>query len=150
MSTPFGYSKEDLAYFEDMITKRRADLVEQLSQVQNASRFGGGDIRSDLSSDSATDMNMIETSFNLAQRESDFLVYLEEALLRIKKGTYGICKGSTDENPHLIPKMRLEAVPTASKCVHCKENSKVKEKAALTRAYNRYAAAQQASASSDD
>ena len=51
-------------------------------------------------------------------------MYLEEALERVRKGTFGICKVCED----LIPRSRLEAVPTATKCVNCKEESKKKER----------------------
>ena len=60
----------------------------------------------------------------MAAREGKYLVYLEEALKRIKKGTFGICKVCGE----LIPKARLIAVPTATKCVNCKEETKRKEK----------------------
>ena len=47
----------------------------------------------------------------------------EEALQRIRNGTFGICKVCKQ----LIPKARLMAVPTATKCVNCKEETKKKE-----------------------
>ena len=63
-------------------------------------------------------------NIELAAREGKYLVYLEEALKRIKKGTFGICKVCGE----LIPKPRLMAVPTATKCVNCKEETKRKER----------------------
>ena len=59
----------------------------------------------------------------MAAREGKYLVYLEEALKRIKNGTFGVCKICGQ----LIPKARLMAVPTATKCVNCKEETKKKE-----------------------
>ena len=41
----------------------------------------------------------------------------------IRKGTFGVCKVCQE----LIPKARLIAVPTATKCVNCKEETKKKE-----------------------
>ena len=73
--------------------------------------------------DSATDINSLETNLSLAAREGKYLVYLEEALKRIKNGTFGVCKICGQ----LIPKARLMAVPTATKCVNCKEETKKKE-----------------------
>ena len=66
----------------------------------------------------------METNFDLAEREGKYLVYLEDALERVRKGTFGICKVCEE----LIPRSRLEAVPTATKCVNCKEESKKKER----------------------
>ena len=34
----------------------------------------------------------METNFDLAVRDGKYLVYIEEALQRIKDGTFGICK----------------------------------------------------------
>ena len=65
----------------------------------------------------------LETNLELAERESKYLVYIEEALERVRKGTYGVCKICQG----LIPKARLEAVPTATKCVNCKEETKKRE-----------------------
>ena len=123
------YTKKELDYFETLLVEKRAKLVEELGYLENSNKFSEN-LRGDLSADGASDFNSLETNFDLAQRESSYLVYLEDALDRIKLGTYGMCKSCDD----LIPKARLEAVPTASKCVACKENSKVKERASIEKA----------------
>ncbi len=124
---PAKMSDADLKFFEEMLIEKRRQLVTAQSsadasafQAQQAQVGDGGD--SD-SADSATDYNNLETTFSLAAREGKYLVYLEEALLRIKKGTFGVCKVCQQ----LIPKARLMAVPTATKCVNCKEETKKKE-----------------------
>ena len=124
-----NYTKKELEYFETLLLEKRAKLVEELGYLETSNKFSEN-LRGDLTADGASDFNSLETNFDLAQRESSYLVYLEEALERIKLGTYGICKSCED----LIPKARLEAVPTASKCVACKEDSKVKERASIEKA----------------
>ena len=55
-----------------------------------------------------------------AQREGEYIEYVEEALQRIEDGTFGrcrICGGA-------IGRARLEAVPTATQCIECKSNVK--------------------------
>jgi RNA polymerase-binding protein DksA len=59
-------------------------------------------------------------NLNLAERDSKYLKQLEEALDRMEKGTYGIC--NVCKKP--IPLVRLEAVPTATKCFECKNEAK--------------------------
>jgi len=51
------------------------------------------------------------------ERERRTLSEVELALVRMKKGEYGICDHCAIE----IPKARLEALPWARLCVHCAE-----------------------------
>jgi DnaK suppressor protein len=51
------------------------------------------------------------------ERERRTLNEVELALVRLKKGEYGICDHCATE----IPKARLEALPWARLCVHCAE-----------------------------
>lgn len=121
-------SDADLKFFEDMLIEKRREIVTAQSESEKAETFKSqvqaGDGGESNSADLATDYNALETNFELAAREGKYLVYLEEALKRIKKGTFGICKVCGQ----LIPKARLMAVPTATKCVNCKEETKKKEK----------------------
>ena len=121
-------SAADLKFFEEMLVEKRRQLVTDQNETEKSNAFQGqkhqsGDGGDSDSADSATDYNALETTFSLAAREGKYLVYLEEALQRIKKGTFGICKVCKQ----LIPKARLMAVPTATKCGNCKEETKKKE-----------------------
>ena len=125
---PVKMSDADLKFFEEMLVEKRRQLVTAQSESERANAFQGqksqsGDGGDSDSADSATDYNTLETTFSLAAREGKYLVYLEEALQRIRNGTFGICKVCKQ----LIPKARLLAVPTATKCVNCKEETKKKE-----------------------
>ena len=125
---PAKMSTADLKFFEEMLIEKRRQLVVAQSESEKANAFQGqqhqsGDSGDSDSADSATDINNLETTLGLAAREGKYLVYLEEALQRIKKGTFGVCKVCKK----LIPRARLLAVPTATKCVNCKEETKKKE-----------------------
>ena len=125
---PARMSDADLKFFEEMLIEKRRQLVTAQSDSERANAFQGqknqsGDGGDSDSADSATDYNTLETTFSLAAREGKYLVYLEEALKRIQAGTFGVCKVCKK----LIPKARLIAVPTATKCVNCKEETKKKE-----------------------
>lgn len=67
----------------------------------------------------------LETSMRmrLRNREALFLKKIEEALARIAEGTFGQCQECEEE----IELRRLEARPTATLCVHCKEEQERKE-----------------------
>lgn len=147
MPTKKKYSKKELEVFKAMITTKKTKLIEELSNSEATSLFSGGTKEaadtsglSNHMADNASDINTLETNFELAEREGKYLVYLEEALDRIDKGTYGICKSCQV----LIPKLRLEHVPTATRCVDCKQQVKAKESQALERATARAALKAQA------
>jgi DnaK suppressor protein len=53
------------------------------------------------------------------ERERKTLNEVELALVRMKKGEYGICDHCETE----IPRARLEALPWARLCVHCAERA---------------------------
>lgn len=125
---PVKMSDADLKFFEEMLIEKRRELVTSQSESEKAETFKSqvqaGEGGESNSADLATDYNALETNFSLAAREGKYLVYLEDALKRIKKGTFGVCKVCGQ----LIPKARLMAVPTATKCVNCKEETKRKER----------------------
>lgn len=122
---------EDLQFFESLLITRRREIVAAQNNDKGSGIFQNQGEQSVESSsfsnhlaDVASDLTSLETNFDLAAREGKYLVYVEEALQRIKNGSFGVCKVCNS----LIPKARLEAVPTATKCVNCKEETKKKEK----------------------
>ena len=128
---PVKMDQKDLDFFEALLVERRRELVAAQTDSENTNVFHsqkdqGGELAgySNHLADAASDYTSLETNFDLAAREGKNLVYLEEALQRVKNGTFGICKVCKN----LIPKARLEAVPTATKCVDCKEETKRKER----------------------
>ena len=62
-----------------------------------------------------------EEAGKLAQRQYDFIVFLQNALLRIKNKKYGYCYCPLC-NGARISKERLRATPHATKCVRAKNN----------------------------
>jgi DnaK suppressor protein len=54
-----------------------------------------------------------------AERESTLLLELSAALLRIHKGSFGICV----ECEQVISPKRLAAVPWASRCIQCQDGA---------------------------
>ncbi len=58
-----------------------------------------------------------ELQIRLHQTDGRLLRAIEEALARMRHGTYGMCV----ECGHAITRARLRAVPWARHCRHCKE-----------------------------
>jgi RNA polymerase-binding transcription factor len=56
-----------------------------------------------------------EQLFSLCERDREVLVEVQEALDKIKRGTFGIC----EECQELIEEKRLEALPWGGLCIGC-------------------------------
>lgn len=67
--------------------------------------------------DIASDNFEREKEIGLASRETALLRRIDEVLLRIEAGSFGICEGCGSE----IPRDRLEAIPYALLCIDCKK-----------------------------
>lgn len=72
-----------------------------------------GDIYDQASSERDRELGLI-----LGDREREKLHSIDEALLRIDEGEYGICEECEEE----IPLGRLKAMPFARHCVKCKSD----------------------------
>ena len=119
------YSDEELVEFEtiikDKIEKAQNEL-NILKQSLNRSHDGGtGDtnVTSKVLEDGA-ETSQKESVNELAARQQKFINNLSNALIRIKNGTYGICKVTGK----LIPKERLRAVPHTMLSIEAKLEEK--------------------------
>lgn len=119
---PRGHTKADLEHFKQIILERRKDIMEELDMLresmvdQTTGEYVTENSAYSLHMEQGTDTMEREKLFLMAGREQKFLNYLDDALVRIEKGTYGIC--SDCGNP--IEKERLEVVPHTSLCSKCK------------------------------
>ncbi|MGB9772955.1 MAG: TraR/DksA family transcriptional regulator [Bacteroidota bacterium] len=117
-----GYTKADLEHFKQIILERRKDIVEELDMLRESmvdtttGEYVGENSSYSLHMEQGTDTMEREKLFLMAAREQKFLNYLDDALLRIEKGTYGMCI----ECGNPIERERLEAVPHTQLCSKCK------------------------------
>ena len=119
--------KKDLEHFKQLILSKRQEMLEEMGTIQETTlsntvkeASGSDSTYSTHMADQGTDAQEREKAFYYASRDHKYLQYLNEALVRIENGTYGICLSCGEE----IPYERLEAVPITQHCVPCK----VKEK----------------------
>lgn len=112
------YSASELAEFEALITDKLNQAKEELADLQSSiQRVEGEDNRSSQGSfDDGASVLEKEQLNQLAARTKKHIINLEQALFRIKNGTYGICK----DTGKLIAKERLLAVPHTQQSIEAK------------------------------
>jgi RNA polymerase-binding transcription factor DksA len=69
--------------------------------------------------DIGTDNFEQEQTLSFIQSDNSTLLLIEEALTRIKNGSYGTCEDCGKP----IPKARLNFLPYTASCVHCVERA---------------------------
>ena len=115
------YSDADLEEFEALIKEKLVVAKENYAQLQRALSHQDDNSTDDTSptfkmmEDGSETMSREETAA-LAARQEKFIVNLENALLRIRNKTYGICRVTGK----LIPKERLRLVPHATMSIEAK------------------------------
>jgi RNA polymerase-binding protein DksA len=115
------YSREDLAEFEQIIqdkltaARKEVAFIKETLSRKNDSGTDNTASSSKVLEDGA-DTAEKESLNQLASRQMKFIQQLENALVRIKNGTYGICIGTGK----LIPKERLRAVPHTQHSIEAK------------------------------
>jgi DnaK suppressor protein len=100
-----------------LITRRdalRKALAGDLSLLKELREQTAGDVI-DAALDSAQD----EISSQLAEVESRELARIENALERMRGGTYGVCENCSTK----IPLARLTALPYATSCIECQREA---------------------------
>ncbi len=122
------YNAKDLDIFKKVILEQRAEASEEFDIISQQLMDTSGEFDGENQSfalhtaEQGSDAMEREKHFLQAQRTSDFIKKLDEALERITRGTYGICVVCGD----LIEKQRLYAVPITQKHVLCKNNTQKK------------------------
>ena len=117
------YTAKELKEFEKLILDKIKDAQGELDFIKESL------LRKNLSGTDSTqgalktledgaDTMEKESLSQLAGRQQKFIHNLEKALIRIKHGTYGICK----DTGVLIDKKRLRAVPHATQSIEAKLN----------------------------
>jgi RNA polymerase-binding protein DksA len=111
-----GELAEVRAELEAQLAELRAEYdhaIAELNDMQNYSRDGAGDDQADT----GTKTFEREQELSIAHNRLDLLTQVEHAIDRISSGTYGICEGCGKP----IAKARLQAFPSATLCVECKQ-----------------------------
>ena len=119
------YSEEELKEFEALINAKLEIAQNELQILKNSltrthdSGTADTDVTSKVLEDGA-ETSQKECMNELAARQQKFINNLSNALIRIKNGTYGLCKVTGK----LIPKDRLRAVPHTMLSIEAKLQQK--------------------------
>jgi DnaK suppressor protein len=138
---PKAYSDADLRAFKEMILQKRKETLEELDTLKESMMdVTTGEYISESSNyslhmEQGTDAMEREKTFLFASRGSKFVNQLDDALTRIGTKTYGVCRICG----LLVPKERLEAVPTAQTCAEFKNTGTPCERGRLAMARKRQA-----------
>ena len=119
------YSDEELVEFETLIKEKiekaqiELNILKQSLNRSHESGTGDTNITSKVLEDGA-ETSQKESVNELAARQQKFINNLSNAIIRIKNGTYGVCKVTGK----LIPKERLRAVPHTMLSIEAKLEEK--------------------------
>ena len=103
------------AYRDDLLRKKNelsgtGGIKPLQASMENNTRQG------DMA-DQASGNNEVHIQLKLKQTDAKILQAIEEALGRLDKGTYGICRDCGEP----IAEARLNAIPWTRVCIKCKE-----------------------------
>ncbi len=105
---------ERLAHFKKILLAQLREQPEQFRNDQAAALEFSDDGVKDSSDMSVMDVSK-ELAFRQGDRESQMVADIDQALMRIKEGSYGVCTRCGKP----IDERRLEALPTARFDAEC-------------------------------
>src|SRR5215207_6397372 len=115
--------KERLEYFRNLLTQQ----LRQSSEFVRDNQQGALDAAADDGVKDSVDMALQdvnqEIAFRLGERESQLVADIDQALMRMDEGSYGIC--ARCDKP--IDERRLEALPTARYDAACQSVIEARE-----------------------
>jgi len=118
----YPFSKKELEYFENLLLKKRKNALDEyeaiLKNIENHREVDDADQSSIThhQGDMGSNMEEQDLNYQFLERTRRFIQQLDRALIRIKKGTYGICVATGKP----IEKGRLEIVPHTNYSVEAK------------------------------
>jgi DnaK suppressor protein len=108
--------KKKLDSFRKRLETRQQDLRRMVSRTQQDGRSADEDTAQDIA-DRAASSYTKEFLFHQSNNDRQLLQMVENALSRIREGSFGECISCGKE----INAKRLEAVPWTRHCIECQE-----------------------------
>ena len=110
----------NVSVFKDALLKKRAELEETAGFKPLTDSMEHNNGRQGDTADQAAGNNEVHIQLRLKQTDAKILQAIDEALMRIEKGSFGICKDCGEP----IAEARLNAIPWTRVCITCKEKQK--------------------------
>jgi len=108
---------ETLAAFKETLLKKRGEILAASTGTRPLPASADVNSRQGDLADQASGNNEVHIQLKLKQTDAKILQAIEEALVRMEKGTFGICRDCGEP----IPRARLEAIPWTRVCISCKQ-----------------------------
>jgi DnaK suppressor protein len=110
--------KKRLEYYKKKLTTRREELVRAITRTEQEGREADEDTTVDMA-DKVANSYTKEFLFGQTHNDRSLLALVDQALNRIKDGSYGECNSCHEE----LQQKRLEAVPWTRYCITCQEKT---------------------------
>ena len=102
--------------YRDALMKKRDELMGSGGLKPLQATMDNNTRQGDMA-DQASGNNEVHIQLKLKQTDAKILAAIEEALARLDKGSYGICRDCGEP----IAEARLNAIPWTRVCITCKE-----------------------------
>src|SRR6188768_4227230 len=100
---------------KDVLLRKRGEILAASTGTRPLPESADVNSRQGDLADQASGNNEVHIALKLT--DAKILQAIEEALVRMEKGTYGICRDCGDP----IASARLEAIPWTRVCITCKQ-----------------------------
>ncbi|MBN2542697.1 TraR/DksA C4-type zinc finger protein [bacterium] len=122
--------KKELEKYQELLIKEKERILEDIEGLEENNKSGSiqdrtGDISrmSTHPADRVADSMELEQSYSIATMEGEILYLIDEALSRIKVGSFGKCMVCGKK----IAEKRLEAIPYTKLCLDCQRDAESEE-----------------------
>jgi RNA polymerase-binding transcription factor len=106
----------DQSPYKEALLRKRGEILSAGGGIKPLQANETNSRQGDLA-DQASGNNEVHIQLKLKQTDAKILQAIEEALWRMEKGTYGVCRDCGEP----IAPARLNAIPWTRVCITCKE-----------------------------
>ena len=106
----------DVKTYKDALLRKKGEIMDSGGMKPLQASMENNTRQGDMA-DQASGNNEVHIQLKLKQTDAKILQAIEEALWRIEKGTYGVCRDCGEA----IAPPRLNAIPWPRVCITCKE-----------------------------
>ncbi len=125
------FSTKEIGEIKKALNLLKKEIFKEIdASIKKGSSKDSSEYKGD-NYDIASDEIDRELSYMLGDRERKKIREIDNVLMKIEEGTYGVC----DECGELISKKRLKILPYSNLCVHCQSRAETEEKARTTNDY---------------
>jgi DnaK suppressor protein len=115
--------KKEREEFRKTLLDKKDKIVRKLSELTSESKEMETNVAQDVIDKAETSYTK-EFLLSLSDADRELLLFIDEALKRLKRDEFGVCQLCQQE----IGRKRLEAVPWTPYCINCQEKAEEESK----------------------